>query len=129
MSRLGKSISVLILLLVLVSQLGAHFVLLADYYANRSYYLENCENRYRPQLHCNGQCILMKKLRKSESQQEKEHSVRVEWKLEYLSRKSYFPEVPAAPLIVKTSFPLSPACRLPEIPAGSVFHPPSLAGV
>ena len=36
--------------------------LLVDYYLNTGNYLENCINKDRPQLHCNGHCQLMTKM-------------------------------------------------------------------
>lgn len=35
---------------------------LLDYYVNTDFYLENCENKNRPELNCDGQCILAKKM-------------------------------------------------------------------
>lgn len=36
---------------------------LVDYYIKMDAYLEQCSNRSRPELQCNGQCILMQKLK------------------------------------------------------------------
>ena len=36
---------------------------LLDYYIKMDAYLEQCSNRNRPELQCNGQCILMQKLK------------------------------------------------------------------
>lgn len=36
---------------------------LLDYYIKMEIYLEQCTNKKRPELHCNGQCILMQKLK------------------------------------------------------------------
>jgi phosphatidylserine decarboxylase len=39
------------------------FVIVAQFYANRAYIAKNlCENRDKPQLHCEGQCCLKKRL-------------------------------------------------------------------
>jgi hypothetical protein len=35
---------------------------LIDYYVKLNEYQQSCVNRSKPQLHCNGQCVLMKKL-------------------------------------------------------------------
>jgi hypothetical protein len=38
--------------------------MLAWFEANQTYIAQNlCENRFRPAMHCNGQCVLMKKVR------------------------------------------------------------------
>lgn len=36
---------------------------LFEYYVKMDVYLEQCINKDRPELHCNGQCILMQKLK------------------------------------------------------------------
>lgn len=36
---------------------------LIDYYVKLSEYQQACVNRSKPQLHCNGKCVLMKKLK------------------------------------------------------------------
>jgi len=36
---------------------------LLDYYVNTDFYLENCENKDRPELHCDGQCVLAQKMK------------------------------------------------------------------
>ncbi len=36
---------------------------LVEYYLKMEVYLEKCANKKRPELHCNGQCILMQKMR------------------------------------------------------------------
>lgn len=48
----------------LVYQCLACLGVFAWYEANKQYIAEQlCENRDKPELHCNGQCVLMKKLR------------------------------------------------------------------
>ncbi|UIR56038.1 hypothetical protein LZQ00_17455 [Sphingobacterium sp. SRCM116780] len=45
--------------------------MLAWFEANQSYIAQNlCENRFQPAMHCNGQCILMKKMKMLEDKQE-----------------------------------------------------------
>lgn len=41
---------------------------LLDYFVNTDFYLENCTNKDRPELSCNGQCILMQKMAESQPQ-------------------------------------------------------------
>lgn len=38
-----------------------------DYQWRRSIYEKKCENKARPQLHCDGKCYLLKQIKKSES--------------------------------------------------------------
>ncbi len=59
------------LLIFLQSCVGG--LIITAFYANQTYIANNlCENRDKPQLHCNGQCILMQKLRKAQENEKKE---------------------------------------------------------
>ena len=59
-----------LLVLMLIKMLGMpltslSFIINQDYIASKL-----CENRYKPEMHCNGQCILMKKLSKANESNE-----------------------------------------------------------
>lgn len=42
-------------------------IVIADYEINKNYVTQNfCENKNKPQMHCNGQCHLSKQLQKHE---------------------------------------------------------------
>lgn len=56
------TIAILLTLLYGVALLRPAFPLI-EYYAKMEVYLEKCANKKRPELHCNGQCILMQKLK------------------------------------------------------------------
>ena len=74
-----KNIAVLSLAtLMLIKMMGMPIVWLS-YNFNKEYIAaELCENKSRPTLHCNGQCILMKKLAKAnESNESKENKTEV----------------------------------------------------
>lgn len=65
----------IVLFITLVFQCLCSLGVLAWFQANQSYIIaELCENRDKPAMHCNGQCVLMKKLKKLEDQQDKEHT-------------------------------------------------------
>jgi hypothetical protein len=49
-----------------------------DYLVEKREYMKRCENKSRPQMHCNGKCQLMKKI---QAQQEKEQGQPPELKL------------------------------------------------
>jgi hypothetical protein len=61
----------------------------ASYYTNTAAYAKNCENKAKPQLHCNGKCQMMKKI-KEEENKDKENGQRKSWQDEVLSSKSFF---------------------------------------
>ena len=42
-------------------------VIILNYYTNTAAYLQSCENKAKPMLHCNGHCQLQKKLNQEEN--------------------------------------------------------------
>jgi hypothetical protein len=51
-------------------QTFSQVVIVAQYYAQKDFIARNlCENRSKPQLHCNGKCCLRKKLAKEGREQ------------------------------------------------------------
>ena len=112
-------------LLPAVSQWGT----IAYYHANKDYIARVlCENRDRPQLHCDGQCFLAKKLKATQDKQDKETTERVQ-NMPTLSlfcndlvQFSFAPIALTA--LVKPVF----MYRLPAYfaPLASVFHPPGI---
>ncbi|MGK9124447.1 hypothetical protein M1D52_10010 [Olivibacter sp. SA151] len=73
---------VYLLLLSLVFQCLGSLGLLTWFIVNREYITnELCENKERPMMHCNGQCVLMKKLKKwgeAESQDSERYINKIE---------------------------------------------------
>lgn len=66
-------------------------IIVVDYYANTGNYAKNCENKYVPQMHCNGKCQLMQKLKKEEKKEQQNPERKLEHKNEIpLSSKSFF---------------------------------------
>ena len=59
---LFKRTSALLLILAFLAQSFSRYLIVADYYLNTSAYLENCINKDKPELRCNGRCQLCKKL-------------------------------------------------------------------
>lgn len=59
-----QSIALLLFVLVSIKTLMVPFVYL-DFELRKDYIVQNlCENRFKPELHCNGQCYLAKTLGK-----------------------------------------------------------------
>ncbi len=71
-------VSYLLLLAILLPTLSP-WGTVAYYHANRDYIARVlCENRAKPQLHCDGQCYLAKKLKAQQDRQDKETTERVQ---------------------------------------------------
>lgn len=61
------------LLLALISTNLSRFFVYAEFKANQKYIAAAlCENRDKPQMHCNGKCYLMKKLKEAEEKEKKQ---------------------------------------------------------
>lgn len=59
-----KKVSILFLVFVLLLQSGAKLAIVGGYYLNQEFIIQNfCENKARPEMHCNGKCYLMKKIK------------------------------------------------------------------
>ncbi|QEC69645.1 hypothetical protein FRZ67_20925 [Panacibacter ginsenosidivorans] len=52
------------LLLTFMAQTFSNAIVVADYYTNTTSFAAKCENKDKPQMHCNGQCQMVKKLEK-----------------------------------------------------------------
>jgi hypothetical protein len=55
------------LLLSFLAQTFSKYVLIADYCANTTAFTENCVNKDKPWMHCNGRCQLCKKMEQQEN--------------------------------------------------------------
>lgn len=75
---LQKFIPILLLSATLLQPLQ-NFWVKFSFELNRSYIAKNlCENRFKPELKCGGQCYLMKKLAEKQKQQKENTSERIE---------------------------------------------------
>jgi len=111
-------------LLPMLSPLGtvAYFNLNRDYVARVL-----CENRDKPQMNCNGQCYLAKKLKASQDKQDKETTRRIqglpmlEWFCESVTAFVFLPplRLPAEQIFAYL-IPCYPA------PLARYFQPPKL---
>jgi hypothetical protein len=75
-----KIIAVPILIILVMVQTFSKWIMIEEYNLNRSYIAKHlCQNRYRPQLHCNGKCVLMKKMAAEENQSSPAGTVKLSW--------------------------------------------------
>jgi hypothetical protein len=59
-----------ILILLITAQTFCKWAVLLSFQMNRDYIAANlCENRTKPRLHCNGRCVLIKKIKGQEKQE------------------------------------------------------------
>ncbi|ULQ51284.1 hypothetical protein [Flavihumibacter fluvii] len=127
MNNLFRYSLTLVILLSLCAQHAGKLLLVADYYTNTSSYLANCENKSRPQLHCNGQCLLMKKMQKAERKDAQAPGKKLDWKIEVLSRKSFYSPINSASQDFVRHYCVPHTTGAPVDFTRSFFHPPSVA--
>ncbi len=97
------------------------------YLVNKAAYAKNCENKYRPELHCNGKCQLMKKIEEQEKRERQQApELKLASKAEALSSRSSFPVNP----LVFTAIPARQFAvadeGTPTDRSSSFFHPPDV---
>jgi len=119
-----KWVVIPILLFLILTQVFGKWIVVAEFNIYRNYIAKNlCENRYRPMLHCNGKCVLMKKMAAEENQSSLPGNVKlnvetflfVDTHVEYLGKNF--------PIFSKRFAPLKFYYHSqPFLPA--VFHPP-----
>lgn len=116
-----------LLLLVFLAQAFSRYLLVADYHVNTSAFAENCINKDRPWMHCNGRCQLCKKLHQQDSNEDKQTPERKSGNNgpENLYSTSSFTDFNALQLVALINR------QYPELSAGSpinmprdLFHPP-----
>ncbi|WP_018628074.1 hypothetical protein [Niabella aurantiaca] len=101
-------------------------IMMLDYRINRQAYAKNCVNKFRPKMHCNGHCQLMKKIQEEEKKNQQNPERKPDFKNEItLFSKSSFPELPF--MIRSTSFVywlmnMGAEIKMPRF----VFHPPAV---
>lgn len=68
-------------------------IVILHFYVNRDAIAEKyCINKYKPGLHCNGHCFLVKQLKKEEQRETKDMGDQMS-KVEVVSFQNYFPQV------------------------------------
>lgn len=114
------------LFLTWLCQVGDRYVVMLEFYINQSYIAQNlCENRARPQLHCNGNCVLSKKLAEEQKKQQEIPAKKTDSKeVVYMSFKTDNSPSNAYTLLDKAFiFPISIGCPIDQ--SAAIFHPPS----
>jgi len=110
-------------LLVCIETFGNLFTV-AGYYLDNEVYAENCVNKDKPQMHCDGKCQLQKKLTEEDNKDKQNTERKNETGIEVLSSKSFFatiqkpfPKVIATKyFIINTGAPVDHSFQF--------FHPP-----
>lgn len=121
-----KAIAFFLLSLLLLQHSG-RLVVLAWYELNHPYIVRNlCENRARPQLHCDGKCILAKKLKAAEEREKQQTSQLRQWLETPVFTSPTLPEFVFETVWSEPEPTPRPAYHLPGYasPSSRFFHPP-----
>ena len=54
----------------------SYYAVVADYYLDTAAYIQNCINKNKPSMHCNGMCQLHKKLKQQQDNSDKQTTER-----------------------------------------------------
>ncbi len=76
-------------------------IVLIDYKINTTAYIQQCENKARPEMECHGQCQMMKKIKQEEKKEQKNPERKLENKNEAFVLTDYLNI--AAPCVVLCS--------------------------
>jgi len=118
-----KSLAAALLISFLLQSFNQTLVL-TGFYFNQDYIAKTqCENRYRPQLNCNGKCILAKKLKEADNNNRQNQDKNIEQTLQLFYSSSFIDDLINNFLAVNRKYALYSnslieGFRLP------IFHPP-----
>jgi hypothetical protein len=117
-----KPISIL-LLFSLISSNFANLFVFAGFELNQKYIAaELCVNKNRPELHCNGQCYLMKKLKQAQDKEQKQE--RQSQKTQIQDALVVTPMVFKQYAVAEIKFHIPASTGMPQSIKNSIFHPP-----
>lgn len=115
------------MLLTFMGQTFSNALIVADYYINTASFKVNCENKDKPQLHCNGQCQMTKQLEKENKKDQANPDRKSENKAEVLSSKSFYAEIDFKAAINTNQYSFYYNTGKPIHRSLSIFHPPCVA--
>lgn len=104
---------------------GVYFL---DYYTNRLAYAKDCVNKARPQLHCDGKCQLMQKIKAQEKKEQENQEKKAELKVSLLvlsSRSFYHTGDLQTTCNITGEYAVFQVAATVDQPS-SFFHPPAV---
>jgi len=122
-----KPVTASILLIAFVAQTFTGPFIMLDYFVNTAAYAENCVNKAKPKLQCNGQCQAMKKIQEEEKKDQQNSERKAEGKTSVLSSKSFYATVPPGTVEINSNKKLSSSSDGNSIDRSlDIFHPPQV---
>lgn len=112
-----------ILLVTLTLQSFYRSIMTVEYQLHLPDYLAKCINKDRPQLHCNGQCVLMKKIKEKEKKETEKNLMVYEYSALYV-HAAYILFTPSLDMTVLDAPYSSYVVNYSFAYNNTVFHPP-----
>ena len=110
------------------AQTFSNAFVIADYYTNTQAYAKQCQNKDKPQMHCNGKCQMVKKIQQEEKKDQDNSERKGNNKNGVvLSTKSFFASVASIytlPDTSKKALLLSSGKSIDR--SLNIFHPPQI---
>jgi len=122
-----KPFTASILLIIFVAQTFNGPFIWLDYLANTATYANNCVNKAKPKMLCNGQCQAMKKIQEEEKKDQQNSERKSESVTQVLSSKSFYATIPSGIALItnnKKSFSASDGNSIDR--SLDIFHPPQV---
>jgi len=114
------------MIVIFLTQTFSNAIIVADYYLNTNSFATNCENKNKPQLHCNGQCQMVKQMEKEDNSSKAfSNSSKEKNELQFFCNDAFTTEI-YFPIIL-TNYPNNAISFYMQQCIKSVFHPPSAA--
>ena len=124
-----KGLFVFLLIFCIAGQAFIRTAWTLHYQWDRAVYLKNCENRDKPNLHCDGKCYLKKKMAVSENSNPKEPQLPEGFRAIkdiqlYFESYDFFPHLTGIPAQLVSHPPFTR--RFPfDAPLAGIFKPPA----
>ena len=111
------------MLSVIITQLLSALIIIVNYEIHKDYITQNfCENKNKPQMHCNGKCHLKKQLQKQEKNENAPvNPIKAKTEMQLFCQKMNFSFI--TPVKEKHTYSFYLQKKITP-PLSSIFHPP-----
>ena len=120
-----RCVSAIILLCAFAVQSFNGVFIVLSYYANTAAYSKDCVNKFMPQLHCQGKCVMMKKMIEAEKKDQQSPAPKLEIKNDVFTSENINTLFVSSPLTNKEKVFTVTANKSLNGFLQSIFHPPA----
>ena len=115
----------LLLIAVFLMQTFNRYFIVADYYTRTKAYTSICENQNKPQVHCNGRCQLLKRLKQEDAKDRHNPNRKANQQDELVFIRLLSACTQSVKLCTNTLY-LRFTIFLPSVCSAGIFHPPQV---